>query len=105
MEKGKRYDLPGIGRAHNCEATEDPEGTWLYDPDKDSVPFSEYKEAMERNTQLITDLEAAEERNDFLVNQVTDLANSLKHKKNQIASLEKRNEKLFESIVNHRQRR
>ncbi len=93
MEKGKRYDLPGIGRAHNCEATKDSSGPWLYDPDKAVVPFSKYSMAMARADcyeEQMKDLAVA------LENMEQGYKEMVKRKDILIASLEKQNERLSE---------
>lgn len=65
MEKGKRYDVGPNSAGQTGKIVEHPDGSWLFDPDKDT-----------------------EEKVAFLENQVTDLANFLEEKKTQIASLE-----------------
>ena len=108
MKKGERHSISGVGIAWNCGATVDPEGPWLYDPDKETISRDVaiaanaradcYEEQMldmamgfdkleKRNLKLLASLESAEEKVGFLENQVTDLANFLEEKKRQLKSL------------------
>lgn len=87
MEKGKRYVMEGLG-AWNCDAIEDPDGAWLYDPDKEIMSRAVaiaanaradcYEEQMKdmatgfdklekRNLKLLADRETAEGKTQELI--------------------------------------
>lgn len=109
MKKGKRFVMEGLG-AWNCEATEDPDGAWIFDPDEEMISRDVaiaanaradcYEEQMkdlargidERNIKLLADLIVAQEKVGFLENQVTDLSNFLQEKKKRIRVLERQKE-------------
>jgi len=71
MEKGKRYSV----WHKNDDARLNPDGSWLYDPDKDAVPFADY--------------EAATLRADCYEEQMKDLARTIDPLKARATHLEK----------------